>query len=100
MAKKYRDLEIGIQRPQPRPAHFSVFRALCYEIRNRAYFISVCFPCYLEVPVDKEDLEIRILLIFSSRYLDIRIHSDDQVYDNKVVVCRSSKLHDILLMLI
>ena len=50
--------------------------------------------------MDEEDLEIRILLILSSRHSDIRIHSDEQVYDTKAVVCGSSKIHDILIMLI
>ena len=57
-------------------------------------------PSHVEVPVDEEDLEIWILLILSSRHSDIRIHSDEQVYDTKAEVCRSSKLHDILIMLI
>ena len=42
----------------------------------------------VEVPVDEEDLEIRILLILSSRLSDIRIHSDEQVHNTKVAVYR------------
>ena len=41
----------------------------------------------IEVPVDEEDLEIRILLILSPRHSDIRIHSDEQVHNTNVVVC-------------
>ena len=40
----------------------------------------------LELPTDEEDLEIRILLILSPRHSDIRIHSDEQVHNKKVVV--------------
>ena len=54
----------------------------------------------LELPTDEEDLEIRILLILSPRYSDIRIHSDEQVHNIKVVVFHLSKLRDILIMLI
>ena len=40
----------------------------------------------VEVPVDEEDLEIRILLILSPKHSDIRIQTDEQVHNTKVVV--------------
>ena len=40
----------------------------------------------VELPVDEEDFEIRILLILSPWHSDIRIHSDEQVHNTKEVV--------------
>ena len=52
--------------------------------------------CLLELPTDEEDLEIRILLICSPRYSDIRIHSDEQVQNKSLRRARKKSLIPVL----